>query len=58
MDIIGSALVLVVLSPVFLVIALAIKLSSKGPVFYSQQRVGPIRQAIHFSKIQVDACRQ
>ena len=31
MDVIGSTLVLVFLAPVFLMVALAIKLSSKGP---------------------------
>lgn len=35
-----SASVLVLLSPVFLTIALAIKLDSKGPVFFKQKRVG------------------
>lgn len=39
-DIIGSGLLLVVLSPVFLLTALAVKLSSPGPVFYSQERIG------------------
>jgi lipopolysaccharide/colanic/teichoic acid biosynthesis glycosyltransferase len=40
MDVVGSALALVVLAPLFLVIAVAIKLSSKGPVFFRQQRIG------------------
>ena len=40
MDIIGSALALVISAPLFLVIALAIKASSKGPIFFRQQRVG------------------
>lgn len=38
-DIVVSFLMLVVISPVFLVLALAIKLDSKGPVFYRQTRV-------------------
>lgn len=38
-DIVVSALMLVVLSPVFLVLAIAIKLDSPGPVFYRQVRV-------------------
>ena len=37
-DIISSALALVLLSPVFLIVAIAIKLDSKGPVFFRQQR--------------------
>jgi len=40
MDIVGSALALVVTSPLFWLISLAIKLTSKGPVFFSQTRVG------------------
>ena len=38
-DIVVSALMLVVASPVFLVLAIAIKLDSPGPVFYRQERV-------------------
>jgi lipopolysaccharide/colanic/teichoic acid biosynthesis glycosyltransferase len=40
MDVAGSALALVAFAPLFLVIAVAIKLSSKGPVFFRQQRIG------------------
>jgi exopolysaccharide biosynthesis polyprenyl glycosylphosphotransferase len=39
-DVIGSALGLVVLSPFLLLIALLIKLDSSGPVFYAQERMG------------------
>lgn len=38
-DIVVSAAMLAVLSPVFLVLAIAIKLDSPGPVFYRQVRV-------------------
>ena len=38
-DVLVSAVLLVLLSPVFLVLALAIKLDSPGPVFYRQIRV-------------------
>ena len=38
-DIVVSALMLLILSPVFLVLAIAIKLDSPGPVFYRQVRV-------------------
>lgn len=39
-DIIASGLGLLVLSPLFLVIAVWVKLDSPGPVFYKQVRVG------------------
>jgi len=40
MDIIVSASGLIILSPVFLVIAALVKLGSPGPVFYFQKRIG------------------
>ena len=39
-DIVMSGFGLLVLSPIFLIIAIWIKLDSKGPVFYRQVRVG------------------
>ena len=39
-DIVASGLGLIVLSPLFLVLAIWIKLDSRGPVFYRQVRVG------------------
>lgn len=39
-DIIASGIGLLVLSPLFLILAIWIKLDSKGPVFYRQVRVG------------------
>ena len=39
-DIVASGLGLIVLSPLLLVLAIWIKLDSKGPVFYRQVRVG------------------
>jgi exopolysaccharide biosynthesis polyprenyl glycosylphosphotransferase len=39
-DIVTSASILIVLSPLFLLTALLIWLDSKGPVFFSQNRVG------------------
>lgn len=38
-DIVASLLLLIILSPAFLILAIAIKLDSKGPVFYRQIRV-------------------
>lgn len=40
LDVLISGVLLVVLAPVFLLIALAIKLDSPGPVLYKQRRVG------------------
>lgn len=39
-DFVGSSVGIVILAPVFLACAVAVKLSSKGPVFYRQTRVG------------------
>jgi len=39
-DIVFSILILLIASPIFLLIAFLIKLDSKGPVFYLQERVG------------------
>ncbi len=50
MDIAGSAIALLFLSPVFAVIAAAIKLSSKGPVFFRQQRLGQYGKSFTFLK--------
>lgn len=38
-DIVLSAIMLIILCPVFIVLAIVIKLDSKGPVFYRQTRV-------------------
>jgi lipopolysaccharide/colanic/teichoic acid biosynthesis glycosyltransferase len=40
LDIVGSAACLVLFAPVFLCAAIAVKWTSKGPVFFRQQRVG------------------
>jgi exopolysaccharide biosynthesis polyprenyl glycosylphosphotransferase len=40
MDLLGAGLGLIVLSPLFAAVAVAIKLDTRGPVFYRQWRVG------------------
>lgn len=40
LDFIFSALLLVFLSPIFLIIVAAVKISSKGPAFFTQRRIG------------------
>jgi len=43
-DVLASSMALLSLSPILLVIALAIKLESRGPVFFRQTRVGENRR--------------
>lgn len=40
LDVVGSAVGLILLSPFFFIIAVLIKLTSKGPIFFSQERIG------------------
>jgi lipopolysaccharide/colanic/teichoic acid biosynthesis glycosyltransferase len=40
MDIVGSLMMIIALAPLFLVIAVAIKITSDGPVLFRQRRVG------------------
>ena len=57
-DIVASLLGLIILSPVFLVTAIAIKATDKGPVFYKQERLtkNGKRFMIHkFRSMRVDA---
>jgi lipopolysaccharide/colanic/teichoic acid biosynthesis glycosyltransferase len=39
-DIVVSALGIIILSPVFALIAIQIKITSRGPIFYRQERIG------------------
>lgn len=39
-DIVLASIVMIVLSPIFLIISLAIKLESKGPIFFKHTRIG------------------
>jgi lipopolysaccharide/colanic/teichoic acid biosynthesis glycosyltransferase len=49
-DILGSALMLILCAPVFLAIAAAVKLTSAGPVFFRQKRVGQYGRSFTFLK--------
>lgn len=49
-DIIISFLALIFLSPLFLLIAIAIRLESKGPIFYKSQRAGSNYKIFDFWK--------
>jgi len=44
-NVVIAALVLVVLSPLFLLLAILVKMTSRGPVFYTQTRVGIDRRS-------------
>jgi exopolysaccharide biosynthesis polyprenyl glycosylphosphotransferase len=50
MDIVGSILALILLAPVFLILAIAIKMTSRGPVLFRQQRVGQFGAWFEFFK--------
>jgi lipopolysaccharide/colanic/teichoic acid biosynthesis glycosyltransferase len=50
MDVAGSSVALVLCSPLFLVVAAAIKASSKGPVLFRQQRIGQYGRSFTFLK--------
>jgi lipopolysaccharide/colanic/teichoic acid biosynthesis glycosyltransferase len=49
-DIVGSTLALALFSPLFIAIVLAIKLTSKGPVFVQQKRLGYHAREFRFLK--------
>lgn len=49
-DLIGSAALVIVLSPVLLVLALLVKVTSAGPVFFLQERVGLNGSKFHMIK--------
>lgn len=49
-DFILSLLGLIILSPIFLILALIIKLDSKGPVFFKQKRVGKSKEYFYILK--------
>ena len=57
-DLFGSALLLVLLSPLLLVTAVAVKFTSPGPVFFGQERIGMNKRRfrlLKFRSMVVDA---
>jgi lipopolysaccharide/colanic/teichoic acid biosynthesis glycosyltransferase len=50
LDIIGSFMLLVLFSPVLVLISVAIKLTSKGPILFRQTRIGQFGQHFTFLK--------
>lgn len=49
-DIVVSSLALIALSPVYLVLAAAVRYDSKGPVFYRQERIGRHKKPFNILK--------
>jgi lipopolysaccharide/colanic/teichoic acid biosynthesis glycosyltransferase len=49
-DVLGAALGLILCSPIFVVVAVATKLTSKGPVFFRQERIGKHGKTFVFLK--------
>jgi lipopolysaccharide/colanic/teichoic acid biosynthesis glycosyltransferase len=49
-DVVGSGIGLLLLSPVFAAVAVAIKATSKGPVFFRQEREGKDGEVFHILK--------
>ncbi len=49
-DVVGSLAALILLSPLFLIVPVLIKLTSKGPVFFRQERVGQFGQKFKILK--------
>jgi lipopolysaccharide/colanic/teichoic acid biosynthesis glycosyltransferase len=49
-DVTGSALIAIICLPLFLAIAIAVRLSSKGPILFRQERIGQYGKAFTFLK--------
>jgi len=49
-DIVAAVFFLIVLSPIMLIAAVAVKLTSPGPIFYIQERVGKGGEVFRFAK--------
>ncbi len=50
MDIVGSIIALVFFSPLFVLIAILVKLTARGPVFFKQERLGQFGKTFMFLK--------
>ena len=58
LDILISSITLIILTPAFIINAILIKMSSKGPIFYFQERAGKNRKSfeiIKFRSMYIDA---
>lgn len=60
-DLVGASLGLILLSPLFIILGIAIKVNSQGSVFYSSKRVGEkgeVFQMVKFRSMYQDADKQ
>lgn len=58
-DIVGSIILIILTSPIMLAVAIAIKLDSKGPIIYRNERVGKKGQLFYlykFRRMKTDSC--
>ena len=58
LDVLFSLIAIILLSPIYIITAIAIKIDSKGPVFFCQERVGKngkMFKCIKFRSMSVDA---
>lgn len=51
LDVVGSVLALILFSPVFVALAVAIKMGSKGPILYKQERIGKFGKPFQIYKL-------
>ncbi|MCL5794988.1 MAG: sugar transferase [Patescibacteria group bacterium] len=59
MDFVGSLILIIILSPILLLVALIIKLTSSGPVLFKQKRVkenGDLFTFLKFRSMKIDYC--
>ena len=53
-DIIISSIALLLLSPLYLLTAIGVKMSSPGPIFYAQERIGKGGKPFHIFQVQIN----
>lgn len=59
MDILGSSFGLIIFSPILLLVAILVKLTSKGPILYKHKRVGKFNKSFNmykFRSMKIDFC--
>lgn len=56
LDILGSLIGLIILSPILIIVGILIKLESKGPIIFSQKRVGLNKKEFKMYKLRSMVC--